>query len=92
MKHFLTISDFTKDELLEILDIAIEVKNETKEGKYIHRMKDKSLAMIFEKSSTRTRVSFEVGMTQLKRRAFTRYRKSYQQYGRYGYDTNIQTR
>jgi len=65
MKHFLTISDFTKDELLEILDIAIEVKNETKEGKYIHRMKDKSLAMIFEKSSTRTRVSFEVGMTQL---------------------------
>ncbi len=65
MKHFLTINDFTKDELLEILNIAMEVKNEVKKGSIIHRMKDKSLAMIFEKSSTRTRVSFEVGMTQL---------------------------
>lgn len=65
MRHFLTLDDFTKEELDEIIDIALEIKNELKNGKVIHRMKDKSLAMIFEKSSTRTRVSFEVGMTQL---------------------------
>ena len=65
MKHFLTLNDFTKDEILEILDLAIEIKKELKNGETKQRMKDKSLAMIFEKSSTRTRVSFEVGMTQL---------------------------
>ncbi len=65
MRHFLTLNDFTRDELFEILDLAIEIKKELKEGKIKYRLKDKSLAMIFEKSSTRTRVSFEVGMTQL---------------------------
>ncbi len=65
MKHFLTLNDFTKDEILEILDLAIKIKKELKNGEIKQRMKDKSLAMIFEKSSTRTRVSFEVGMTQL---------------------------
>ncbi len=65
MRHFLTLDDFTKDELNEIVDIALKIKNEIKNGNIVHRMKDKSLAMIFEKSSTRTRVSFEVGMTQL---------------------------
>jgi len=65
MRHFLTLNDFTKDEILEILNLAIEIKDELKSGNIKYRMKDKSLAMIFEKSSTRTRVSFEVGMTQL---------------------------
>ncbi len=65
MRHFLTLSDFTKDEIIEILDLALNIKAEVKRGEIIHRLKDKSLAMIFEKSSTRTRVSFEVGMTQL---------------------------
>ncbi len=65
MKHFLTINDFTKDELFEMLQKAIEIKKELQNDNIKYRMKDKSLAMIFEKSSTRTRVSFEVGMTQL---------------------------
>ncbi len=65
MRHFLTLNDFTKDEIYEIIELSKKIKEEVKSGKIIHRMKDKSLAMIFEKSSTRTRVSFEVGMTQL---------------------------
>ena len=65
MIHFLTLDDFNKEELIEILNIAFDIKAEIKNGMINHRMKDKSLAMIFEKSSTRTRVSFEVGMTQL---------------------------
>ncbi len=65
MRHFLTLNDFTKDEICEIIELSKKIKEEVKSGKIIHRMKDKSLAMIFEKSSTRTRVSFEVGMTQL---------------------------
>ncbi len=65
MRHFLTLNDFNKEELQDILNIAFEIKAELKNGVAKHRMKDKSLAMIFEKSSTRTRVSFEVGMTQL---------------------------
>ncbi len=65
MKHFLTINDFTKNELFEMLQKAIEIKKELQNDNIKYRMKDKSLAMIFEKSSTRTRVSFEVGMTQL---------------------------
>ena len=65
MRHFLTLDDFSKEELIEILNIAFDIKAEVKNGVIKHRMKDKSLAMIFEKSSTRTRVSFEVGMTQL---------------------------
>ena len=65
MRHFLTLDDFTKEELIEILNIAFDIKAEIKNGIIKHRMRDKSLAMIFEKSSTRTRVSFEVGITQL---------------------------
>ncbi len=65
MRHFLTLNDFNKEELQDILNIAFEIKAELRNGVAKHKMKDKSLAMIFEKSSTRTRVSFEVGMTQL---------------------------
>ena len=65
MRHFLTLNDFSKDELIEILNIAFDLKADLKNAIPNHKMKDKSLAMIFEKSSTRTRVSFEVGMTQL---------------------------
>lgn len=65
MRHCLTLKDFTKDEILEILDLADEIKSETKSGVLKPYMKDKTLAMIFEKSSTRTRVSFEVGIHQL---------------------------
>lgn len=65
MRHFLTLNDFSKDEILDILNLAAEIKKEAKSKNYISYLKDQTLAMIFEKSSTRTRVSFEVGIHQL---------------------------
>lgn len=65
MRHFLTLNDFTKDEILEILDLAKSIKAETKSKNFTKYLQNQALAMIFEKSSTRTRVSFEVGMYQL---------------------------
>ena len=65
MKHFLTLRDYSKDELLTIIDLAIQIKKETKERIFKDYMPTKTLGMIFEKSSTRTRVSFEVGIYQL---------------------------
>lgn len=65
MRHFLTLNDFNKDEILEILELAKNIKAQTKNRNFKPYLKDQTLAMIFEKSSTRTRVSFEVGMYQL---------------------------
>ena len=65
MKHFLTLKDFTKKEILEIIETALQIKRELKTGYYNSELKNKTLAMIFEKSSTRTRVSFETGIFQL---------------------------
>ncbi len=65
MRHFLTLADFSKDEILEIIDLAVKIKKQTKMGEKVPYMENKTLAMIFEKSSTRTRVSFEVGIYQL---------------------------
>lgn len=65
MRHFLTLKDFNKEELLEILDLAILIKKETKEKVYKEYLPKQTLGMIFEKSSTRTRVSFETGIYQL---------------------------
>lgn len=65
MKHFLSIYDHTKEDLLEMIDIAIHIKEETKQKKYFRYLYQQTLGMLFEKSSTRTRVSFEVGMHQL---------------------------
>jgi ornithine carbamoyltransferase len=54
-----------KDDMEEIIDLGIKLKQKSKRGEAIELMKGKTLGMIFEKSSTRTRVSFEVGMTKL---------------------------
>lgn len=65
VRHFLTLMDFSKKELSQLIQRAIELKRAWKQGKHYEPMKNQTLAMIFEKSSTRTRVSFEAGMTQL---------------------------
>ena len=65
MRHFLTLKDYTKDEILEIIDLGLEIKKALKSGTIKPYMPNKTLAMIFEKSSTRTRVSFETGIFQL---------------------------
>ncbi|PIR18041.1 MAG: ornithine carbamoyltransferase [Deltaproteobacteria bacterium CG11_big_fil_rev_8_21_14_0_20_49_13] len=64
-RHFLSLLDYTQEELRELLDRAKWLKKQQKAGKEHHPLKGKTLAMVFEKSSTRTRVSFEVGMYQL---------------------------
>jgi len=63
--HFLTLDDLDRQTLRELINRAIHLKSETKRGALYEPLKNKSLAMIFSKSSTRTRVSFEVGMRQL---------------------------
>ncbi len=65
MRHFLTLTDFSKDELLEMIDLAIKIKAQTKAKEFVPYLQKQTLGMIFEKSSTRTRVSFEVGIYQL---------------------------
>lgn len=65
MRHFLTLADFTPDEFASMLALGEKLKAENKQGIRHHLLKGKSLGMIFSKSSTRTRVSFEVGMYQL---------------------------
>ena len=65
MRHFLTLNDFDKDEILEMINLAREIKKEAKARDFKPYLKDQKLAMIFEKSSTRTRVSFDVGMNEL---------------------------
>ncbi|MFD2229614.1 ornithine carbamoyltransferase [Alkalimarinus sediminis] len=64
LRHFLTLLDLTPDELKKLTLRAIEIKNEHKLGKIYEPLKNRVLGMIFEKSSTRTRVSFESGMAQ----------------------------
>lgn len=64
-KHLLTLHDWSKEEILDTLDLADELKFKQKNGIEHHLLKGKTLGMIFTKSSTRTRVSFEVGMYQL---------------------------
>jgi ornithine carbamoyltransferase len=65
VRHFLTLADYSKEEILEITDLAIKIKAETKKKIFKHYMTNQTLGMIFEKSSTRTRVSFETGIFQL---------------------------
>ena len=65
MKHFLKLMDWSTEEILSTLDLADRLKEEKKKGIRHPILEGKTLGMIFEKSSTRTRVSFEVGMHEL---------------------------
>ncbi len=65
MRHFLTLKDFTKDELLEMIELSRKIKAQTKKRTFVPYLEHQTLGMIFEKSSTRTRVSFETGIYQL---------------------------
>lgn len=65
MRHFLTLKDFTKEEILEIIETGLSIKKNLKSKIYNQELKNQTLAMVFEKSSTRTRVSFETGIFQL---------------------------
>lgn len=65
MKYLLKMLDLSKEKILDILNLADQLKYENKNGIEHHILKGKTLGMIFQKSSTRTRVSFETGMYQL---------------------------
>ena len=65
LSDLLSISDLSFDEIIELLDMAEDLKAKRAKGIIIETLKSKSLAMIFEKSSTRTRMSFEVAMNEL---------------------------
>jgi len=64
-RHFLSLRDLTPEELGNIIQRAIELKAMQKRGELFEPLRNKMLALMFDKSSTRTRVSFETGMTQL---------------------------
>jgi ornithine carbamoyltransferase len=64
-RDFIGLSDFSTEEIQYLIDLAIDMKRKLKAGEVYQPLKGKTLGMIFEKSSTRTRVSFEVGMYQL---------------------------
>lgn len=65
MKHLLKLMDWSTEEITEVLNLADQLKYEKKNGIEHHILKGKTLGLIFQKSSTRTRVSFEVGMYDL---------------------------
>ena len=65
VKDLLSIHDLSTNDVNQILDLATKLKAQLKNGEEHHLLKGKTLGMIFQKSSTRTRVSFEVGMWQL---------------------------
>jgi len=65
VRHFLTLRDYSKEEILEIIELGLKIKKEFKAKAQPPYLKGQTLSMIFEKSSTRTRVSFESGVFQL---------------------------
>ncbi len=69
-RDFLTLMDFTKDEITSILETAIELKEKLKQGKPHDTLKNKTAMMIFEKLSTRTRISFQASCAHLGMQSF----------------------
>jgi ornithine carbamoyltransferase len=65
MRHFISLLDLSPAELISLLDRAAELKNQIRQGIYSQSLQGRTLALLFDKSSTRTRVSFEAGMNQL---------------------------
>lgn len=65
MRHFISLLDLSPEELMSLLDRAAVLKNEVRQGRYSQTLQGRTLALLFDKSSTRTRVSFEAGMNQL---------------------------
>ncbi|MDI9643314.1 MAG: ornithine carbamoyltransferase [Archaeoglobaceae archaeon] len=65
MRHLISIADLSREEILELLKLALKLKEERKKGIFEEKLKNKTLAMLFELPSTRTRISFEVAMLEL---------------------------
>lgn len=65
LRHFLQFNDFSRDEILHVFERAKIIKDKFKRYEPHHPLHDRTLAMVFEKASTRTRVSFEAGMYQM---------------------------
>ncbi|HYA33875.1 MAG TPA: ornithine carbamoyltransferase [Candidatus Bathyarchaeia archaeon] len=65
MKNLISIGDLTKKELYDIIELAVSVKRERSQGIFSNGLKHKTIGMIFEKPSTRTRTAFEVAMVEL---------------------------
>jgi len=65
LRHFIDTQDFSKAELLDLIELICKIKRADKEGATPKLLQDASLAMLFEEPSTRTRISFEVGITEL---------------------------
>jgi ornithine carbamoyltransferase len=65
MKSFISIADLTKEEIFEIIQLAVRLKDERSKGIFLNELQHKTLGMIFEKPSTRTRTAFEVAAVEL---------------------------